>query len=311
MSCAPIAVFTYNRPEHTRRLLASLSVNPEVAGTRVCVFSDAPREPAHAPLVAATREVIHRAPIPHLEIVERPTNFGLAGNIVDGVTSLCGASGRAIVLEDDLVVSPTFLAFMNAALERYQHAEPVMHVSGYMFPLRLPRATGAVFLPFINVSGWATWAHAWRHFDEKADGYQALVADAALRRRFDLDGSYYFFRMLEQYRAGQIKSWAIRWYLTLFLKGGLAVYPAQSLVENRGYDAAGTHTTAPLPPPHGRARAHAFRAGALPEPAVDPITFARVRRLMARELAIPYRARTKLSRVWRAVVTRARLGVGP
>ncbi len=299
MRPAPIVVFTYNRPDRARQLLESLRANPESSGSRVYVYSDGPKGAADAPLVEATRACVRSARIPRMELVERPANVGLARNVIEGVGAVCAADGRAIVLEDDLYLSPTFLAFMNAALDRYRDEPSVMHVSGYMFPLRPPRGADAVFLPFVNVSGWATWDRAWRSFDAEARGYRRVADDPALRRRFDLDGHYYFFDMLERHRQGRIQSWAIRWYLSVFLAGGLAVYPARSLVENRGYGAAGTNTRDARPPPHGRARATPFRAGALPAPAVDPVLFRRVKRLLARERSLPRRVSNKLRATWR------------
>ncbi len=300
MTHAPIAIFVYKRPAHARRLIASLLTNSEASASRVYVYSDGPKSDADADLVEATRRTVKDLRIPLLELVERPGNVGLARNIIEGVSAVASEHGRVIVLEDDLVLSPTFLAFMNSALERYAAEPSVMHVSGYMFPIRLPAATDAVFLPFINVSGWGTWSRAWRHFDPVATGYGALCADEALRRRFDLEGHYYFFQMLEQYRAGRSDSWAVRWYLSMFMRRGLAVFPARSLVENRGYDPAGTNTT-DVAPPHGRAVAQPFRAGALPDAWIDPVLFDRVRRLMSVETSLSYRAKRKLLRVWRRV----------
>jgi len=307
MRLAPIVVFTYKRPTHTRQLFESLLANPEISDSQVYVYSDGPKAAVDAPLVEATRAEVRSFAIPRLEVIERTANLGLSRNVIDGVGAVCARHGSAIVLEDDLHLSPTFLAFMNAALDRYREADSVMHVSGYMFPLAPPRGVDAIFLPFINVSGWATWDRAWRHFDAEASGHARLAEDPALRRRFDLDDHYYFYEMLEAYRQGRIQSWAIRWYLSMFLVGGLAVYPARSLVENRGYDAAGTNTHSGSAPPHGRATAHPFRAGPLPEPVVDPVLFRRVQRLLAREHSLPRIVRNKVRATWRRVADRALL----
>ena len=304
MDLAPIAIFTYKRPQHTRQLMLSLLENQEMRRSRVHVYSDGPKTVHDAPLVESTRAVIKSFRLPNLTITERSRNMGLSGNVVDGVGQACAAHGRIIVLEDDLQVSPTFLSFMNDALNRYRDAPEVMHVSGYMFPVRLREDTQAVFLPFINVSGWATWERAWRRFDAAAAGYDQVARDPMLRRAFDLDGKYYFFHMLELFKSGRIDSWAIRWYLTVFLQHGLAAYPAKSLVENCGYDANGTHTTGP-PPPHGRAKALAFRATSLPEPVVDAAVYRRVRRLLAKEISLPNRVIGKMRQLWKAAGKKA------
>ena len=176
-----------------------------------------------------------------IAVVERPTNLGLANSVIDGTTRLIREFGRVIVVEDDLVVSPRFLEYMNRALERYQDDDSVMQVSGYMFPIDVAAETDAFFMPFTTSWGWATWERAWQHFDPDMRGFDALVSDPHLRDSFDLDGAYGYFDMLERQRRGSIDSWAIRWYLSVFIRGGLTLYPARTLVRNIGFDGSGTH----------------------------------------------------------------------
>ena len=71
-----------------------------------------------------------------LRIIERDRNFGLANNIIDGVTSIVNEFGRIIVLEDDLLTSPYFLKFMNEALSLYEDEERVISVHGYIYPIK-------------------------------------------------------------------------------------------------------------------------------------------------------------------------------
>src|SRR5260370_33238530 len=139
-----------------------------------------------------------------------------------------------------------FLPFMNQALERYAAEEAAMQIWGYQFPLAPPLTQSSLFLSFPTSWGWGTWARAWKHFDAAASGYAALQRDRALRHRFDLDGSYPYFEMLQRQLRGDIDSWAIRWHLSVFMRGGLALYPGRSLVRNTGFDRTGTHRAAPF-----------------------------------------------------------------
>lgn len=41
-----------------------------------------------------------------------------------------------IVLEDDLVVSPYFLKYMNEALDFYEKEEQVISIHGYIYPVK-------------------------------------------------------------------------------------------------------------------------------------------------------------------------------
>ncbi|MEJ2452108.1 MAG: glycosyltransferase [Gammaproteobacteria bacterium] len=242
MKFAPIILFVYNRPVHTRRAVEKLLQNAEVCDSELFVYSDAPKNPEAGEAVREVRAYIRTiSGFRSVNIIERDKNWGLAASIIDGVTSVVNKYGRIIVLEDDLVVSPHFLGYMNAALERYQDNERIMQISGHIFPAKLAATTDAVFLSMTTSWGWATWTRAWKHFDTDAKGYAQLKQDAVLQKRFNLDGAYDYFSMLEAQLSGRVDSWAIRWYLSVFMLGGLVLFPVKSLVKNVGFDGSGTH----------------------------------------------------------------------
>ena len=240
--CAPIVLFTYNRPSHTRRTVEALRRNALADASDLIVYSDAPASADQVDGVRETREYIRGiGGFRSVTVVERTANLGLARSIIDGVTTIVNKYGRIIVLEDDLITSPRFLEYMNSALEKYAHEERVMQISGYMFPVELQTIQEAFFLPLTTSWGWATWQRAWQMFDQDAKGYALVKADLALRKRFNLDGAYDYFSMLEDQLAGRVDSWAVRWQLATFLKDGLTLYPRHSLVTNAGFDGSGTH----------------------------------------------------------------------
>jgi hypothetical protein len=242
MSFAPIALFAYNRPTHIRHTVESLLANEMAAGVDLYIFSDGPKNPAQEPAVADVRRYAGTVSgFRSVNLIERSSNLGLANSIIDGTTRLAKEFGRVIVLEDDLVVSPHFLRYMNRALENFQDDESAMQISGYMFPNDVAAEADAFFMPFTTSWGWATWERAWQHFDPAMRGFDALVRNRQLRDSFNLDGAYDYFDMLERQRRGGIDSWAIRWYLSVFMRGGLTLYPARTLVRNIGFDGSGTH----------------------------------------------------------------------
>lgn len=242
---APIALFVYNRLEHTRLTIDALLRNSQASQSELFVFSDAAKTSIHEPAVAQVREYIQTiSGFKRVSIIERDENWGLAKSIIDGVTKLCNEYGRAIVLEDDLVVSPHFLDFMNTSLLKYADEDRVMQIAGYMFPVELNTSEQALFLPLTSSWGWATWQRAWQHFDEEGTGFLRLQNDASMRRAFDLEGKYSFYKMLRSQQQGDVDSWAIRWYLTVFIFKGLVLYPKKSLIENKGFDGTGVNCVA-------------------------------------------------------------------
>lgn len=238
---APIALFAFNRPAHLTSCLESLRANPEAAASALHVFCDGARHAADAEGVAAVRRIARAATgFASVAVVEQPENRGLARSVIAGVTALLACNETVIVVEDDLVVAPGFLRFMNDALDMYARDECVASVHGYVYPVSEP-LPDSFFLRGADCWGWATWGRAWRIFE--ADGAALLRAlrERGLERRFDLDGAYPYTRMLAEQVAGRNASWAVRWHASCFLRDMLTLYPGRSLVQNIGNDASGTH----------------------------------------------------------------------
>jgi hypothetical protein len=267
MSEAPIALFVYNRPWHTRQTVESLQKNESAEQSDLFIFSDAPKNPEASSAVQEVREYIRGiGGFKSVTIIEREENLGLANSIIDGVTRLCNDYGRVIVLEDDLVVSPYFLGYMNEALEQYQNDDRVMQISAHMFPVNITSETDAVFLPMTTSWGWATWKRSWQRFDRAATGYEEIRRNAALLKQFNLGGSYKYSGMMERQLRGEIDSWAVRWHLSVFLQSGLTLFPIRTLVKNMGFDGSGTHCKASY---HSDLLSHGFKVRSYPVAAVN------------------------------------------
>ena len=243
MRPAPIALFAYNRPQHLLRALSALQANALAPESELYIFSDGPKNPDDVQAVEEVRKVIRCVRgFANISVQEQAENLGLGQSIINGVTELSDAYGRVIVLEDDLLVAPGFLTFMNQTLEHYEDVAAIMQISGYMFPIPDAVAIGDVFLSRKPASwGWATWKRAWRHLSHNSDELLSQLRSAERQWEFDMDGSYPYFKMLEQQAAGKLDVWGVRWYASMFLQGGLCVYPTQSLVSNMGMDGSGTH----------------------------------------------------------------------
>ena len=240
MILTPIALFVYKRPHHTRKTLESLMANAEFQDSPLYVFCDGAKRIKDIPLVRETRELIRFYELDNATIIERGENMGLANSIITGVTELCNKYGRVIVVEDDLYLSPYFLKYMNTALDTYEEYDEVMHISGYMFPVRgqLPET---FFYRATSCWGWGTWKRAWDKFEPDAHTLLAGFKNRKKRREFDIQGSMKYYRMLILQAIGMSDSWAIRWYASVFLKNGLCLHPGKSLVNNIGHDDSGAH----------------------------------------------------------------------
>jgi hypothetical protein len=245
-------LFVYRRADTAVQVLSALSANPGFAETDVLIFSDAPRGPDAAQDVRDVREAIRSQAGGNVRLVERPVNMGLAASVVDGVTALARSHGRVIVLEDDLVPSVAFLAWMNMALDRYASNRRVMQVAAHMFDVPPIRdAARGVFLRHPTSKGWGVWERSWSGFDLKCGGWEAKFADREFRERFRVGGAMRYEQMFRSQMAGRLDSWAIRFHYHVVKANGLVLYPPQSLVADVGLTAGkATHgqRLAPLLP---------------------------------------------------------------
>ncbi|WP_129715337.1 sugar transferase [Pedobacter sp. SYP-B3415] len=239
---APIALFVYNRPVHTARTLKFLQQNSLAEESRLFIFSDGPKSPADNEKVAEVREIIKAAEgFRSVQVVLRKENMGLARSVISGVTELCEKYGQVIVFEDDLVSSPHTLVYFNEALSRYRNEDKVMHVGAYMYPLGQGDLPQTFFYRAATSWGWATWKRAWDYFEPDIDKLIPRF-DAAKRNAFSIEHSMNFWKQMKDFKRGKNNSWAIRWYASIFLRGGLTLNPSQSLVNNIGHDGSGIHS---------------------------------------------------------------------
>ena len=239
---APIVIFAYRRPQHLKRMLESLMMCEGFADSPVIVYVDGPKRPSEMSEISQVRQVVRELLGSVAEYHFSEINHGLSRSIIDGVSAVIQRYGRAIVVEDDLLLAPNFLSYMNTALNLYQDEDKVFQISGYMFETQeLDEQNEATLLPLTSSWGWATWQRAWRYFDISATGWQQLLSNSAMRRKFDIDGVYGYSTMLTKQMMGKRDSWAVRWYWSAFQNEALTVFPPQTLVRNLGFDGSGSH----------------------------------------------------------------------
>jgi len=241
-SFAPIALFVYNRPKHTERTLKFLKQNDLAAESRLFIFSDGPKTEADEEKVREVRDLLKGTDgFRSVEIIERKQNMGLAESVIAGVSRLVKDYGQVIVLEDDLITSPHTLTYFNDGLTRYRKEEKVMHIGAYMYHLKDQQLPQSFFYRAATSWGWATWDRAWQHFEPNIDVLMGQF-DAKKKAEFSIEHTMNFWKQMQDFKNGKNNSWAIRWYASIFLKGGLTLNPSQSLVNNIGHDGTGVHS---------------------------------------------------------------------
>lgn len=239
---APIALFAYRRPEHVARTIAALRDNAEAEASILYIFSDAAKDVGSASEVEQVRAFLGGVEgFRKVELSFHSQNQGLARNITGGVSAVLRRHDSVIVVEDDLVVSPFFLRFMNEALAFYKNERRVGSISGFSYPISGPET---YFIRGADCWGWATWRDRWRHYKPNGSALLAQLEERGLVGAFDYEGAMGYMGMLRDQIEGKNDSWAVRWHASCFLRNLLILYPGRTLVQNIGNDGSGTHATA-------------------------------------------------------------------
>ena len=242
---SPIVLFVYNRPEHTKRTVESLLKNTLAGKSALFIFSDGAKNDRDEQKVKAVRDYIKAVKgFSKIEIVLREKNFGLANSVISGITEVFKQNDRVIVLEDDIITSPSFLTFMNKALAFYQEDKSIYSISGYPYPIKIPSTYKKdVFISFRASSwGWGTWKDRWQKVDWEITDFKNFVSDIKSQRLFD-NGGQDLTPMLKAQMKGNIDSWAIRWSYSHFKNKAYCLYPIVPLCKNIGTDRSGTHSS--------------------------------------------------------------------
>jgi hypothetical protein len=236
----PVALFVHRRSAVLIDTLACLRAS---GIGRLYVFSDGPRHDADAEGVAAVREVMRGIDWTETVIVERPENIGLSASIQAGLDMVFARHDAAVVIEDDIQVSPEFFGYARAALEHYADSQIVAGITGLRLPFDASVLAGYpydVFLsPRFSSWAWATWRDRWQHFDFDAASLRSRIAsDGVEARRAGADMP----RMIDQAVVKETLggAWDTFCATNMLLSGQCFVTPTWNMVDYAGYD-DGTH----------------------------------------------------------------------
>lgn len=244
---APIVLFVYNRPKHTKKVLDALSSNPESQNSLLYIFCDGPKENSDLRInkkINTVRRIVEKEKrFKEVIISYAKSNLGLASSIINGVSYVVEKHNSVIVLEDDILPSIGFLKYMNDSLSLYKNESKVGCIHAWNYAIcPTSKSNDTFFLKGADCWGWATWKRAWDLFEPDGNKLLKIINQDNSRFSFDRNGTHEFYKMLIDQINGKIDSWAIRWHASLFVNNMYCLHPYKPIVKNIGFDNAGTHT---------------------------------------------------------------------
>lgn len=245
----PVALFVFNRPETTARVIEAIRA---AAPPLLLVVADGPRlgVPSDERACSEVRALIDRTDWPcPVRTNYADANLGCRVRVASGIDWVFDEVPEAIMLEDDTLPDPTFFRFAGELLDRYREDDRVISVSGNNFQRGRQRGSGSYYFSrYPHIWGWASWRRAWSLYDRDLARWPALRAEGwlanVLRDRVEIE---YWTDVFDRVVRGEFDAWSYAWLFTCWVEGMVAALPNRNLVSNIGFGSGATNTTGRSP----------------------------------------------------------------
>lgn len=249
----PILLITFNRPEHTRRVLIEI-LKQEPQSLYVC--QDGAREGNENDRIKCqeVRDVVNELTLAYkanhehftLHTLYQSKNLGCGPGPVAGITWFFENVEMGIIMEDDCLPSETLMAFEAELLEKYKDDERVSIITGtnaltkwrsYKYDYIFSKTGG------MTMGSWASWRRAWDHFDWEIKSW----ANPETRERmFQILGADKYSEIAPLYNTIYANpprdAWDFQWAYARTLLDSYTIVSTVNQMSNIGFGEESTHT---------------------------------------------------------------------
>lgn len=241
----PILLFCYNRLSPVISVINSLLQNDSIDQYKLYIYIDGPKNNDDQSKVDAVIKYLEGVEGFNEKLINKSeVNKGLAHSVIEGITAVVENHGRVIVLEDDIVVSKKFLATMEHFLDLYEDDQRIFHINGWTDPLMskvLKEKSIDIYAhKVMHCWGWATWKDRWENFDKNPNASFFNLNPVLMLKLNDGISSNVIDQIFLNFRK-KINTWAIFWFLTIYLKHKKCISFDESLCHNVGFGEDATH----------------------------------------------------------------------
>lgn len=247
----PVLLITFNRPEHTRRVLSAIvAAQPH----DLYVFQDGKREDNGNDVkkCAEVRQVVEELTkntdvVIHTRYSDK--NLGCGPGPAAAITWFFDEVEQGIIIEDDCVLSPSAFDYYECLLERYKDDMRVSAITATNLHLKW-RSGHAPYLFAAVGSGtlgcWASWSRAWQTFDYNIKSWHTEEGKKTVEESLGRKAYYgYYKKIFDRCDDRQTHMWDYQWFYAKTLNHTLTVVASLNQVSNIGFDEEGTHTLGP------------------------------------------------------------------
>lgn len=243
----PVLLVSFNRPQHTKKVLeAVLVAQPQ----DLYVFQDGARDGNTDDIqkCAKVRQVIEdltEGTHTQLHTFYSEKNLGCGPGPAAAISWFFEKVEMGIIVEDDAVPHPDFFAYCEELLLRYKDDDDVRAI-GSMNVDTKKWGDGSYYFSMMNrnLCAWGTWRRAWESFNIRMLNVSRKQLKSALRWYGCgvLEREYWCSRLDEIHKDGcDGKSWDIQFVISIWLNHAKGIIPNVNLTSNIGTVGEATH----------------------------------------------------------------------
>jgi hypothetical protein len=239
----PVVLIIYKRSNNLKKLISAVR---EYKPSKIYLVADGPKNKTDAKSCKKTRETTEELIDWKCKInkIYARKNMGLRNRVVSGLDKVFSDEKWAIILEDDLVIEPSFFSYCDTLLKKYEKNKRIISIAGNNFQFGKNKIKESYYFSrYVHSWGWATWRRAWQLYDNEMKDWQDLKKTNWLKNIFNNKVlELYWKKIFNMVMDKEVDSWAYRWTYTSLLNNKLTIIPKVNLVSNNGYGKNATHT---------------------------------------------------------------------
>ena len=234
-----IFVLAFNRLQHLTKVINAISKYTK-KNEIVYIFADNSKNKNLK--VNQVHNYLKKLNSKKFKVIIRDNNFGLKKNWWYAYDFMFKKYDKVICLEDDTIIKKNFMVFMRKKLATYQYNKKVMSITGYAFPIKLPKnyVYDIFFTERSNAWGQASWRRVWKLFKKNNENHLNILLNKKKLSKLYRGGNDIVHMFVQDY-LGFTNSIQIWWVWNVLKHNGLCINPLNSLVNNIGFDGTGTH----------------------------------------------------------------------
>ncbi len=236
-----VLILFFNRPDHLQKVFDEVR---RARPSRLFLYQDGPRGPRDLPGIEACRDVVAdidwECDVQHMY---QERNYGCDPSEYISQKWAFSMADKCIVLEDDDVPSQSFFPFCKEMLDRYEHDERIMMISGFNTDEVSPDVPYDYFFTSVfSIWGWASWRRVIDKWDATyafLDNKYAMkcLSDIMRQRQYCQDT----LEACYDHRDSGREYYETIFWSAMVMNGGLAVMPTRNMINNLGVTADSTH----------------------------------------------------------------------